>query len=531
MKNAMKLIERPLYLRLLPLFACALSYADCQPATSVDVIVYTATAGGVMAGIAAAKQGAKVLILEPGNHVGGMLSSGLGRTDMDGQEHVIGGLSLDFFHRVGRHYGKELAWNFEPHVAENILKTMLGEANVTVKFGESLDSVVKQGSSIRTLKTADGNEYTAGVFIDASYEGDLMKAAGVSYAVGREGRERYNESLAGRREILRGNHQVNFPISPRKDGKLLPHVTAEEDFAPSGTGDGKIQAYCFRLCLTDVPENRLPIKRPDGYDPGRYELLRRCFEVGGDQIVNVIGTARMPNGKCDSNSNAPISLNLLGANQDYPEGSPARRKQIWQEHLDWTQGLLYYLQNDSSVPAATQTKFQQWGLCKDEFTDTGGWPHQLYVREARRMMGEYVLTQHDLMSNRRKSDCIGMAGYNIDIREVQWVALRTFVFPKAEDQLYMEGYLSQPVEPWDIPYRALLPRFGECQNLLVPVCASTSTIAYASFRMEPQYMIAGQAAGIAAALASRDAISVHKISVTELQRQLREQGQLLDLPK
>lgn len=527
----MKLSAHPLYRRLLPLVACVLSYADCQAATSADVIVYTATAGGVMAGIAAAKQGAKVLILEPGNHVGGMLSSGLGRTDMDGQEHVIGGLSLDFFHRVGRYYGKELAWNFEPHVAENILKTMLSEAKVTVKFGVSLDSVVKQGSSIRTLKTADGNDYTAGVFIDASYEGDLMKAAGVSYAVGREGRERYHESLAGRREILRGNHQVNFPISPRKDGKLLPHVTAEEDFAPSGAGDGKIQAYCFRLCLTDVPENRLPIKRPDGYDPGRYELLRRCFEVGGDQIVNVIGTARMPNGKCDSNSNAPISLNLLGANQDYPEGSPARRKQIWQEHLDWTQGLLYYLQNDSSVPAATQTKFQQWGLCKDEFTDTGGWPHQLYVREARRMMGEYVLTQHDLMSNRRKSDCIGMAGYNIDIREVQWVALRTFVFPKAEDQLYMEGYLSQPVEPWDIPYRALLPRFGECQNLLVPVCASTSTIAYASFRMEPQYMIAGQAAGIAAALASRDAKPVHDVSVAELQRLLREQGQLLDLPK
>lgn len=493
------------------------------------MIVYGATAGGVMAGIAAAKQGAKVMVLEPGNHVGGMLSGGLGRTDMDRQEHVIGGLSLEFFRRAGKHYGQNVAWTFEPHVAEDILKSMLAEQKVQVKFGQGLASIVKEDGRIRSLKTTDGGEFTAPVFIDATYEGDLMKAAGVSYAVGREGRDTYQESLAGRRDLLRGNHQINFPVSPWKDGRLLPHVTAEEDLAPTGTGDGKIQAYCFRLCLTNVPENRLPVTRPEGYDPGRFELLRRFLESAGEKGHAVLGIKPLPNGKSDVNAGYAFSLNLPGANQDYPDGTPERRKEILKEHLDWTKGLVYFVQNDSSVPESVRAKYAPWGLCKDEFTDTGGWPHQLYIREARKMKGEYILTQHDLMKNLRKSDCIGMAGYNIDIREVQWVSMRTFYFPNAAEEVYMEGYMSQPVEPWDIPYRALLPRFSECKNLLVPVCISASTIAFASFRMEPQFMIAGQAAGTAAAIASRNGTTVHEVPIAELQKQLGEGGQILKL--
>lgn len=495
-----------------------------------DVIVYGGTAGGVMAGIAATKQGANVLILEPGNHVGGMLTSGLGRTDMDRQQHVIGGLSLEFFRRVGAHYGKGAGWMFEPHVAEKVMNAMLAEHDVTMLFGKSLDSVVKENGRIRSLKTTDGDDYVANVFIDASYEGDLMAKAGVSYTFGREGKERYQESLAGRREILRGKHQLNHKISPFKDGKLLPHITAEEDLAPVGAGDGKIQSYCFRLCLTDVPENRISIEKPEGYDPARYELLRRCFEVDGEKVVGSLGIKKMPNGKSDVNSGWGISLNLLGANQDYPDATPKRRKEIWDEHMSWTHGMVYYLQNDPSVPVNTRKFYREWGLCKDEFTDNGGWPHQLYIREARRMLGEHVLTQHDLMTQHRKYDCIGIAGYNIDIREVQWVALRTFYFPNVTDEVYMEGYLSHPVEPWDIPYRAMLPRYSECQNLLVPVCISASTIAYASFRMEPQYMIAGQSAGVAAAIASEKVIPVHRVPMDALQEALIREGQIIKLP-
>lgn len=502
------------------------SRAESPPA---DVIVYGGTAGGAMAAIGAASQGARVLLLEPGRHIGGMLSGGLGRTDMDRQENCIGGLALEFFRRVGRHYDQDIAWIFEPHVAENILKAMLKEQNVTVEYGQGIDAVIKTEGRISAIKSSEGRVHTAKVFIDATYEGDLLKAAGVSYRVGRESRDLYQESLAGRREILRSNHQVNFAISPWKDGRLLPHITAEEDLTPTGAGDGKIQGYCFRLCLTDVPENRLPIPRPERYDREDYELIRRCFEVGGEKVQNILGIKPMPKGKTDINAGYPFSLNLLGANQDYPDGSPSRRKEIWQQHLDWAHGLIYYLQNDPSVPTGIRAKYAPWGLCKDEFTDTGGWPHQLYIREARRMLGEYVLTQHDLMTNPRKFDRIGLAGYNIDIREVQWVSLKTFYFPKAAEEVYMEGYLSHPVEPWDIPYRALLPRYSECQNLLVPVCASASTIAFASFRMEPQYMIAGQAAGIAAAMASHDDTAVHLVPIAELQKRLRAAGQILEL--
>ena len=500
-----------------------------------DVLVYGGTAAGVMAGIAAMQHGASVIILEPGRHIGGMVSGGLGRADVNRQEHLIGGLSLDFFKRVGRHYGQSVAWQFEPHVAEDTFKAMLAEAGVEVRFGQSLATVQIDGTRLCELRTGDGSLYTAKVFIDASYEGDLLKAAGVSYVIGREGHDLYNESLAGRRELLPGSHQFSVAVSPWRDGKLLPYVTPQDKLVPVGTGDGKFQAYCFRLCLTDQPENRLPITKPEGYDPARYELLRRylvAFAKGeGGRMRGPLGRGPIPNGKCDANSSGPVSSDLLGANQEYPDANPKRRAEIWEEHRSWAHGLLYFLQNDPSVPEKIRADYAAWGLCKDEFQDTGGWPHQLYIREARRMLGEYVLTQHDLQEYRRKYDVIGMAGYNIDIREVQWVSVRNFHFPKAEDETFVEGYVSQPVEPWDIPYRAMLPRYSECSNLLVPVCISASTVAYASFRMEPNYMIAGHSAGVAAALAAKASVPVHKVNLNKLQGCLHEDGQVLHTGK
>lgn len=495
-----------------------------------DVVVYGGTAAGVTAGVAAARHGASVLILEPGHHVGGMVSGGLGYSDVTRQQQLIGGLTLQFFKQVGKHYGQPVAWSFEPHVAENTFKAMLKEAGVEVRFDQSLAAVRREGTRLGVLRTRHGGAYTAKVFIDATYEGDLLKAAGVSYAVGREGRDRYDESLAGRRELLPGHHQFKAAVSPWHDGKLLPYVTPQEELVPVGAGDGRIQAYCFRLCLTDRPENRLPITRPEGYDPARYELLRRYLTACGREGIPIrgpLGRGPIPNGKCDANSSGPVSSNLPGANQEYPEASPERRAEIREEHRKWAHGLLYWLQNDPAVPAKIRDDYATWGLCKDEFQDSGGWPHQLYVREARRMLGEYVLTQHDLTEHRRKHDAIGMAGYNIDIREVQWVSVRTFHFPTAEDEVFMEGYVSQPVEPWDIPYRAMLPRYSECSNLLVPVCISASTVAYASFRMEPTYMIAGHGAGIAAAVAAKAGVPVHRVNLDKLRDLLFADGQVL----
>ncbi len=494
-----------------------------------DVIVYTATASGVVASVAAARMGESVLLLEPGRHLGGMLSGGLGHSDVLGQESLIGGICLEVYQRIAKRYGREdaqQAFDFEPHVAEQVLAEMLEEAGVEVLFGQRLTTVEKNGKSIQNITTENRKRFSAKIYIDAGYEGDLMAAAGVSYVVGREGREVYGESLAGRVELLPGVHQFVCPVSPWKDGELLPWVVPQADLVPTGSGDGKFQSYCFRLCLTDRPANRLPIEKPKEYDAERYELLRRYFAASEGQARGVLGVARLPNGKSDMNSNGPISLNLLGAQLAYPEASYQEREEIWNQHLQWAHGLLWFLQNDDAVPSAYREEMGQWGLCRDEFTDTGGWPHQLYIREGRRMIGETVVTQHDLTVDRHKPDSIGMGGYNIDIREVQWVAVRNFHFPHAADEAFMEGYVSQPVKPWQIPYRSLIPKGEECDNLLVPVCASMSTVAFASFRMEPGYMIAGHAAGTAAALAAQANCQAQALPIAELQELLSQQKQI-----
>ncbi len=297
----------------------------------------------------------------------------------------------------------------------------------------------------------------------------------------------------------------------------------------TGEGSRKFQSYCFRICLTRNPSNRLPLPRPDGYDPNRFGLVKNYLDALGDaaSLHNFVGISLLPNDKTDINSGGPVSTDLPGGGWDYPEASYERRQQIWRDHLTWAQGLLYFLANDPSVPARIRTEMNQWGLAKDEFPDNGHWPYQLYVREARRMLGQYIMTQHDLEEHRQKEDSIGMGGYNIDIREVQWIVHDVYHFPVVRKSVFMEGYLSMPVEPYDIPYRALLPKREQSENLLVSSCISASTIAYASFRMEPQYMIAGHAAGVAATMAVRGKVPVDRIDIAALQRRLREQKQIL----
>ncbi len=499
---------------------------------SFDVVVYGATASGVMASVAAAQQGLRVALVEPGSHVGGMVSGGLSNSDVESQQQLIGGLTRSFFAAAGQHYQQPIAWAFEPHVAELIFRDMLKQARVNVYFRSRPADITKSGSRITALRTEQGREFRGTVFIDSSYEGDLMKAAGVSYVVGREGRSKFDEPLAGRQDLLPGRHQFNFPVSAETEkGTLLPWIVPQGKVAQTGEGDGRFQSYCFRLCLTDDEKNRLPVERPAGYNPQRFALVRRYLESakGALSLSDFIGLVRIPNGKSDVNSTGPVSTDLLGASWEYPEASYQRRAQIWQEHLTWAQGLIYFLQNDPSVPEPIQAEIRRWGLPKDEFPDTAHWPNQLYVREGRRMRGEYILTEHDLEQYRDKYDSIGMAGYNIDIREVEWLAHSVYQFPRVINQIFTEGYLSMPVKPWQIPYRALLPRQQECSNLLVTVCISASTIAYASFRMEPNYMVAGESAGIAAALAIQTNRQVHQVDLAAMQAKLRERKQILSL--
>lgn len=366
-----------------------------------DVAIYGATAGGVMAAIAAAGEGLRVALLEPGKHVGGMVSGGLGWTDR-GDETVIGGLARAFYERVGAHYGTS-PWDIlgpEPKVAERIFRDWLREAGVEVIFDARLKSVERQGRSVAHIATGSGQVFGAKVFIDASYEGDLLARAGVSYAVGRESVSLYGELWAGRQPIRPDQHQFSVPVSPFVKGgehEVLPLIH-NRPMVPEGEGDGGVQSYCFRLCLTDRPDNRVPFPRPDDYDPGRYELLRRFLVATApglhvDRMFSVRG--RLPNNKADANSIGPISTNLPdGSSWTYPDADDCRREEIRDHHLHYTQGLMYFLANDPGVPVPLREEMSKWGLCADEFLDTGHWPHQLYVRDARRMYGEYILTQH-----------------------------------------------------------------------------------------------------------------------------------------
>jgi hypothetical protein len=478
-----------------------------------DVVVYGATAAGVIAAAAARGAGADVALVTPGRHVGGMVSGGLSWTDV-GDSGMIGGLTLRFYDAVARHYGARL-WQVkgpEPHVAERLLEAMLD--GVDVRLGEA-------------------SVPDAAVYVDASYEGDLLPAFGVPYAVGREPRTLYGETWAGRQPATRpGKHNFGVRLSPfADDGSLLAAIREPELDArgwPSdrlGEGDGSLQAYQFRLCLTDRADNRLPVTEPAGYDPTRFELLRRYLAAVGDRLRagDLLGLVPglLPNGKCDVNSIGPFSLNMLdGSNRDYPEGNDEMRRRVHEHHLRYTHSLLYYLGHDEDVPRHIRDEIGRWGLCADEFTSTGGWPAQLYVRDGRRMLGAYVLREADLLDARPHPDAVAFGSYNIDIREVErtWRYLPEY---EREAAVFNEGYLSVTVPPYPIPYRCLTPRREHASNLLVPVCLSASHVAFGSVRMEPTLMQLGEAAGVAAAHAARHGIPVQDVDATPVGRAQR----------
>jgi hypothetical protein len=491
-----------------------------------DVVVYGGTAGGAITAIAAANEGLNVVLIEPGAHIGGMVSGGLGRTDY-GNQGVIGGMSRDFFERLGEHYGEDISWFFEPHIAEAEFREWLDETGVKVVFGQRVDSVDKHGTEITAMVMDDGTVYRAKLFADCSYEGDLMHRAGVLFTWGRESRDVYGESLAGRIERS-PKHQFPGPIDPYdENGELLPLIYRGPAGA-AGQGDRKVQAYNFRLCLTNRAENRLPFPKPEGYDPKRFELLKRYLTAYPDvPLDKTLSFGLMPEAKTDINNNGPISTDYIGGSWEYPEATYERRAEIWDETLQYIQEFLYFLANDPSVPETMQQEMNEWGPSADEFQDTDHWPHQMYIREARRMVGEYVMQQKDLQTDREKDDSIGMGSYNSDSHHVQRILAGSEDFEGDEASAINEGDMQVPVQPYEISYRALVPKRDQATNLLVPVCCSASHVAYSSIRMEPQYMIMGHAAGVAAALAIRDGLPVQDVPIGELQSKLKERDQII----
>jgi hypothetical protein len=481
--------------------------------------------------VAAAREGLHVALVDPGHHPGGLVSGGLSSSD-HGKIEVIGGVSREFFERVGKHYGEPIEWNFEPHVAEQVFVDLMREAGVTTFYGERLkekNGVRKRGASIVAITTESGRVFAGKVFADCSYEGDLMGQAGVSYTWGRESTSVYGETLAGVRGRQRPDHHFNVRVSPfAADGSLLAEVQKGPK-GEMGSGDKKVQAYTYRMCLTNLPQNLIPFEKPSHYDAGRYELLARLIAAltaakGHPPIMKEVTIVSTLKGrKFDINSFGGFSIDHIGANWDFPTATYERRAEIWQDHVEYEAGFFYFLTHDPRVPAKLRDEVGSYGLAKDEFVDNRNWPFQLYIRESRRMVGEYVMTQKDIQDDIVKPDSIGMGSYQSDSHHVERI-------PAADGAVDNEGEMYVPTKPYQIPYRMVLPKASESVNLLVPVCFSASHVAYSTLRMEPQYMIIGQAAGIAAALAVKSNKSLHEIAVTQLREKLAAQGVVLKLP-
>tara|TARA_R110002096_G_scaffold263149_3_gene456588 strand:+ start:4523 stop:6205 length:1683 start_codon:yes stop_codon:yes gene_type:complete len=536
-------------------------FMACGPATeqqeTTDVIVYGGTSGAVTAAIQAKKMGKSVIMVSPDKHLGGLTSGGLGWTDT-GKKEVIGGLSREFYQRVYEKYTEDGAWKweaqsdfgnkgqgtpaidgefrtmwiFEPHVAEEVYDEWVEELGIEVLRDEWLDresGVTVENGKITAIRTLSGKEFKGKMFVDATYEGDLMAAAGVSYHVGREGTSVYGEDWNGvQTGVFHHKHHfkaVDQPIDPYiipgdPSSGLLPKISGE-DPGVKGEGDNKVQAYCFRTCMSINPDNQVPFPRPDNYDSTQYELLGRIFDAGWTQWFGKFDM--IPNKKTDTNNHGPFSSDNIGMNYDYPEASYERRREIIKEHEDYQKGLLYYVANDPRVPKETQDEFKKWGLAKDEFTDNGNWPHQIYVREARRMVGKYVMTENELLQKRPTPESVGMGSYTIDSHNIQR-------YVDENGHVQNEGDVGVPLpQPYEISYGSLVPKADEIQNLVVPVAVSASHIAFGSIRMEPVFMILGQSAATAAVMAMDEGISVQELPYSSLRTKLLEDGQVLTL--
>jgi len=489
-----------------------------------DVVVYGGTSGGVAAAVQTVRMGKTAIVIEPSQHLGGLSSGGLGATDI-GNKAAIGGISREFYQRLGKHYGNEENWTFEPKVAEATFETMLRELSIPVDRGERLDlekGVVMEDGAITAIRMESGKEYRGKTFIDATYEGDLMAKAGVPYHVGRESNATYGETLNGVQTKQAKYHQFEVPIDPYvapgdPSSGLLPHIQ-EEGPGEEGSGDHRVQGYCFRMCLTNDPDNRMPFPKPDNYDANNYELLLRYLQAGHWTVMNL--SKDMPNMKTDTNNKGAFATDFIGGNYDYPDGDYATRERIIQAHKDYQQGLMYFLVNDPRVPQAVHDEMQQWGLPKDEFMDNAGWPHQLYIREARRMISDYVMTELDCVGTRKPEDAVGLGAYTMDSHHVQRYVQDGRVLNEGDVQV---GGFS----PYPIAYRSIVPSKKDCTNLLVPVCLSASHIAFGSIRMEPVFMVLGQSAATAAVQAIDSGAAVQDVDVKKLQERLLADGQVL----
>ncbi len=486
-----------------------------------DICVYGGTSAGVTAAVRAARHGRSVVLVVFGRHLGGLSSSGLGATDT-GRIDAIGGLSREFYRRVGAHYGRPESFGFEPHVAEAVFDAWVAEAGVGVFREHRLSGVDVSANRITALRTENGKVFRASAYIDASYEGDLMAAAGVSFTVGREGNAAHGETLNGVQ--FRSGHQFQRTVDPyRTPGDpasgLLPGVQ-DEPPGTTGQGDHRIQAFNFRVCLTKAADRR-PFPRPPGYDPARYELLRRYLAAGVWDALRL--NTPMPNGKTDLNNNGAVSTDNIGRNYGWPDGDYATRERIFADHVTYQQGLLYYLANDPAVPSAVRAEVSAWGLPADEFAETGGWPHELYIREGRRMVADYVITEHDCRWTRTAPDPVGLASYTMDSHNCARVVVDGAARNEGDVQV-------PPAGPYGISYRAIVPRRGQCANLVVPVALSASHIAFGSARMEPVFMLLGHAAASAAHLALADGRAVQDVDYPALRRGLLADGMVLTWP-
>jgi len=514
---------------------------------SRQIVVYGATSGGIVAAIQAEKLGKSVVVIEPSQHLGGLTAGGLGATDI-GNKGAIGGLSREFYRRIGRHYAADAAWThqrredyenrrksvgepemwtFEPHVAEQVYRDWLREAGVEVVAGERLDlkpgGVEMSAGRIVAIRMESGRRFAGSMFIDATYEGDLMAKAGVSYYVGREAEGVYGESLAGVQMAKAKKHQFTHDVDPWvKPGDassgLVPLVSPDPP-GIDGEGDQRVQAYNFRMCTTDVPENRRPWPKPEGYDENVYELLLRNCEAGDHrQPWNPVW---MPNRKTDTNNNFAVSTDFIGASYAYPDADYATRERIVAEHRRYQLGLMYTLANNPRVPPEVREQFQRLGLARDEFTDNDNWPHQIYVREARRMVSEYVMTQRHCQQEIVPEDPVGLGAYNMDSHHCQR-------YVTTAGTVRNEGDIQVRVTPYRISYRSIRPRREECENLLVPVCLAASHIAFGSIRMEPVFMVLGQSAATAASIAIDDSVTVQSVDYAKLRARLLADAQVLE---
>ena len=515
---------------------------QCTTRTA-DVCIYGESASGVMAAIQSARLGKKTVLVSKNTHVGGMATSGLTATDINRQDQV-GGIAAEFYGRIwdyyiqpevwrnqtrdefmesskkrtfsGKNDDRQIQWVYESGVAERIMKDMLDEAGVKVIYNAPLD--LDDGADvcdgrICAIHLMNGMDVKAKMFIDCSYEGDLMAAAGVSHIIGREGTETYGEDMAG---ICKFDFIPTSPYLNGKDGELIPYV-APQMYGEVGSGDNRTQAYCYRVTLTDDPENMIPIEKPENYNPALYEIVIRRFAMEPElQLKNIITFTPMPNRKTDTNH-----LDFFGASTGYAEGDYAVRARMEQEHKDYAVGMLWCLGHDDRVPEHIRAEMLRWGWPKDEFVENGGFPYQIYVREARRMIGEKVMTQHNVQKNDRipVEHSVGIGTYMMDCHFVSYVA--------GDGGVIVEGGIFTGTKPYAIDYYSLTPKREECSNLLVPVCLSASHVAYTTIRMEPTYMVLGQSAAVAAVQAIDSGCAVQDIDYPELRSTLEELGQFL----